>query len=434
MKREITVILGSLIALYSIEPVIREILGRGITVHVACWKKHAAFIQRLFHNMNGQIIFLDDLESQFSHISKIYRLVEILFTSHNFSYQYRLLRHPSRRDSTKVYWFVYLLSKYWPSWRHDTVNRRLKQLFSRIIRNPFPSTRIIVVSRVSVPYMLLAPDQYVITFMESWDHPVKLPMGYPSHKVFVWNKELGEDWTQYQGDTGIFIGYPMKLRYAIHQAQKPLPKLTSESKRRALYAVGSSSLTYIKNLYLDELRVIREVCLATKQAGWDLLIKPKPNGRYGDFDSFAEEFDHVEIGEYGDVQSTADYYLDDDYNSRRFKELRRCDLVINTFTTFALDAAISGVPVLQLDLRGNPNFPQIAESCTNHHLQRYLLGDSELTYAPPVGQSLHEGLSVSLTGIDDRPQRFSEKLRRWLEPSLPFEESVKAIVDTILED
>ena len=51
--------------------------------------------------------------------------------------------------------------------------------------------------------------------MESWDHMVKTPNYYKSDKVFLWNKELAEDWKLHQKDANVInASYPLKLRYA----------------------------------------------------------------------------------------------------------------------------------------------------------------------------------------------------------------------------
>ena len=61
----------------------------------------------------------------------------------------------------------------------------------------FKDKIVITSSLNSVPYLLSAKDNEIITFMES-DHAVKVPNGYVSNIVFGWNKDLCEDWAKYQ--------------------------------------------------------------------------------------------------------------------------------------------------------------------------------------------------------------------------------------------
>lgn len=150
-----------------------------------------------------------------------------------------------------------------------------------------------------------------------------------------------------------------------------------------MYAVGTSSNTDRPDWYRDELELIEALCEATGQAGWSLLIKPKPNGRTGDFDHLAAAYPHVEVGLYRDAPSALDYYLDDEYNRCRLEELEQCDLVVNCWTTFALDAAAAGKPVLQLDARSVVGWPALKLGLENYHLSNYILSRSNTLRPTP---------------------------------------------------
>jgi hypothetical protein len=297
------------------------------------------------------------------------------------------------------------------------------------MESPFPTRKVVVASRFSLPHLLCAADAEVFTVMESWDHPVKTPVGYVSQTVFAWNADLARDWSRQQGDVDVRVGYPLKLRDAL-QIGPCANKGSRTVSNRAMYAAGTSSLSYVNNLHEEEQRLIRVLCKATQRAGWTLLIKPKPNGPVGDFDHFADEFRHVRIGQYRGAESSTDYYLDAEYNAARYSEACWADVVISAITTFALDAALLGAPVLQLDLRELPGFPELARFSTNHHLSAYLLRDPELA----LGASSSAQLECEVARALERPERaygFSSMLRQWLVPAKGLRESLGGMLDVI---
>jgi hypothetical protein len=312
------------------------------------------------------------------------------------------------------------------------VNRFLERLGNTMTTNPFPTSRVVAVSLATAPELLCARGQSVLTLMESWDHPTKVPAGYITDTIVAWNNDLADDWIRHQGAGATVLGFPIKLRYAVEHAAASAP-MPRQSPPWVMYPAGTSSLTEIDSWYESEYRLIEDLCRASARAGWRLLIKPKPNGPSGDFDEFARRYDHVEIGRYQDGSGGGNYYLDADYNSARMKELNRVDLVINCWTTFAFDAALAGKPVLQLDLRGSEQYPRIANALSNYHLDRYVLRDPSTTYSPEAGETVEDVVARALADVDHRPDELSKRLRDWLIPGHDLPEAVDRICSAILD-
>lgn len=433
----ITVLISNEIQFYTIEPIINNILNRQIKISIIAPNEIIELIKSKLPEMDINYIDISYFE-KFLFIKYLHRLCILLLVPHNFSSSYKKAILPVNRSANSLYKILYFISKYTPKWRIDLINCRLRNIFSRFAKNVFPSKNILTVSYTTLSHLLCNSDLHITTIMESWDHPRKKPLGYCSQKVFVWNKELGEDWRRWQGSSRIYIGYPLKLRYALSKNSDLGHNSKKKERPLALYPAGTSSFSYY-HWYQEELEVIRDICQATEKAGWDLIIKPKPNTKYGELDFISAEFSHVSIGKYRKesikIKDSCNYFLDDYYNRERFEELASCDLVINLGTTFGLDATAFGKPVLQLDLRKYRIYPYIAEATSNnHHISGYLLHDPSLTFAPRPGEDIKATLATFLTHPDGRPKEFSEKIRKWLiGDSLPFENAVDFMVNEIIK-
>lgn len=425
MECGITLLISRRIALYTAAPVLGALAAEGVRVFVVCPRSVMPDVCRICPTGSVTVIEMESLDRQ-PVVARLHRLAVLMLTSLNLSFHYNFaLRKRLGETGLRM---LSLARKFLPHTPHHEVNRRTESLMSRFVKNPFPTNTILAVSRVRHPHLLCAPEQNVFTLMESWDHPTKQPAGYTSDGVFVWNEDVAADWKTFQGDTNVMIGYPFKLRYAL--GRRTLAGAPRTPGNVALYAASSSSMSDQRR-FDEEMEVIEEVCRATRKAGWDLIVKPRPNGRRGDFDVFGDRHAHVAIAEYGESEDPSDYYLDDEYNARRIRQLEAVDLVICLTTTFALDAAALEVPVLQLDLREYSALEHTARRSTNHHLVRYLLNDERLTLAPSEGRTLTEEIVEFLLSPDDRAEKFTAKLRRWLANDGTMNDAVERITATL---
>ena len=428
-RQAVTILVDSLVSFYALEPVIRELGKRGLDLYLFAPSSILVRIRDLLVDVAIDFRELDAIAARSRRWLYVHRFLRQMLTRPNFSFQYRLLSDPRQYPGDWRYRWTARLARMSPGIRHDRINRVLKAMISIVVRSPFPSSSVLAASRNMFPHLLCARGLKVTTILESWDHPVKWPVGHTSRLVFTWNDPLAQDWRNFQGDQEVYAAYPFKLRYWI---EKRIENRSIGKRRVVVYAAGTSSMSYINNLYQDELRVIEAVCQACVAAGWELVIKPKPNGKIGDFDRFVARYSNVRIGGYRDASSPSDYYLDDDYNRQRERELEEADLLINALTTFALDAAVAGVPCLQLDLRGCPEYKGVAEGQTNHHIARYLLADKQSCLVASSGM-LVEQLREFLRNPDERPERARDRLREWLRSSRSCAEVVRSIADRLLE-
>jgi hypothetical protein len=267
----------------------------------------------------------------------------------------------------------------------------------------------------------------VLTLAESWDHPRTIPACYLTDSVAAWNSDLTQDWVRYQGAHQSVVGYPTKLRYAL---ESPVRDFGSAAGDVVLYAATSSSNTPGRWLFDEELRLIDALAPACAKAGMQLLIKPKPNGRPDEFAGFASMHPNVRVGRYGTAANPVDYSLDAGYNAYRLRELSDVDVVVNVGTTFALDAAAAGVPVLQLDLRGRSDLPQLAAAQDAYHLSRYL-ADRPDVFRLDEHAPLDVGLTEGLTRTDGAAARFGAALQRWLRSAGSFDAAVTRVAGNL---
>jgi len=425
----ITVLVDSLIGLYALEPIILELTRRNIDIEIYCREKNIDRIAEILQLKPERFHSLEPLIESKRPLFYLHRFLRQIFTRRDFSFQHRLLSDPRQFPGDWRYWITAMLARMLPGLPNHRVNQALQGVIRPLIRNHFPTKKLLTISRSSLPHLLCARGLEVTTVLESWDHPVKWPVGHLSHSVLTWNEDLASDWRRYQGDRNVYAVYPLKMRYWLERnlSARPLGK-----RRTAVYAVGTSSMSYVNSIHRYELMVIDAVAQATLQAGWDLLIKPKPNGKGGDFDDFATRYRHISLGVYSDVETPTDYYLDDEYNRQRELELSKGDLLINSITTFAFDAALGGLPCLQLDLRRCLEYRGVAEGQANHHLERYLLSDPHLCLVAEPG-CLIDQLANYLRHPDNRAEQLRDRLRAWLQPNQSLNRSVDKIVDHLLE-
>ena len=285
-----------------------------------------------------------------------------------------------------------------------------------LARGPISEPNIWVVSFLTEPTLALGRRHKVITLVDSWDHPVRRTAGYRSDVVVGWNQDLANDWADIQGAGAAIAGAPLKLRYAADR----YPIEACED-RRFMFAVGTSAHT--PDWQASELRLAELVCAAAGDAGWEVLLKLKPTGGQHDWIAFSERWPNVQISDEADAPGPMDYFLDDDYNNRRLADLVRVQFVVNSVTTFGLDAALAGVPVLQLSDLSGPGLTWLKSAQRNFHIQKYLLS-RENTF-PAAEGNLHQRLADWLRTPDDRAALYSESLRTWLLPESGFDAAIE---------
>jgi hypothetical protein len=129
-----------------------------------------------------------------------------------------------------------------------------------------------------------------------------------------------------------------------------------------------------------------------------------------------QRWEHVRVGAYHASSGALDYRLDDAYNARRLNELRTVAVVINSVTTFGLDAACAGVPLLQIDVTGIAELGSFAVAASNEHLHRHLYRLTRASLITPTDlRSLEDQLQSLLCNADlSRARKASDRLREWV--------------------
>lgn len=314
---------------------------------------------------------------------------------------------PARRMLVK-------LSRALPKVPNKSINAFLERMAGICFQNPFRTKTILAGSLNASAELLCAKNQTVITVMESWDHVVKIPNGYTSEMVFAWNDDLKNDWQRVQCDQNVRTFYPLKLRYARDVVrQLPIPVRRNELSPFFVYAVASTRRFCIKTLVEIERKLIRDLARAAEIVGWDLLIKPRPNGEEGEFSAIVKEFPNVRVGSIldQDIDQPANYFLSDDYNNKRFSEIVGAEFVINAFTTFGLDSAAAGIPVLQIDIRNADGYADSKFIYENYHLKNYLLPRDPVLR---ISGDFLSGFIDSLQSSKVLAKQYTTEIAEWL--------------------
>lgn len=321
------------------------------------------------------------------------------------------------------------------------VNERYRRVFRRWLPNPFGDDVVLAITPVVDPHWLCAAGLRVVTIAESWDHPVKQPFLHVPDWVFTWNADLQSDLNDYQGLPESGAGYPLKFRYIeelearVHSAGEGSHLLSNPALRADLERLPPEPfLLYIcttssRNVrgFQGEVELIRDLAAHAARQGSCLYIKPKPNGLPGELDAFAR-LSNVIVGAYGTgIESGS--MLDPDYHVYRYLLLKRAGLVINVGTTFGLEAALCGMPVMQLSLEANERFGHFAELASNPHIERYLVrgrpvlhyGGNPEELAALIQRARDEGIA----------DEYTRRIRGWLSSGRSVAESVEEVLQAL---
>ncbi len=323
-----------------------------------------------------------------------------------------------RKSSALMRRWVSLLTRRVAPKRLNSLMRR----FGGFRCRPLPESRVWVVSFLTEPSLVLGRGQRVVTLMDSWDHPVRRTAGYRTDAVIGWNGPLASDWATIQGSAEVIAGAPLKLRYAAETSPLEL-----HGERRFMFAVGTSSHTPVPQD--AELKLAELICAAADAADWQVVLKLKPTGGQEDWLEFAERYPNVELTDEVDALGPMDYFLDDSYNDRRLEQLASVQFVLNTVTTFGLDAACAGVPVLQLHDLDGPGLLGLATAQQNYHIRKYLLGAGRHLFRFTEQDGV-AALATWLRNPDDRASEYSKELRDWLVPASGFDASLKEAISS----
>jgi len=287
------------------------------------------------------------------------------------------------------------------------VNAILRRTVGRRVPRVFSSEHVVAISFAARPALLCADGLEVDTVLDSWDHPVRKCAGYVTRTVIGWNRELAWEWKDFQGADHIEVGFPIRLGYALRQRVTPV----AGARGVIMYPIATTS--HIKEWFIDEMAFLGALADRAAARGWRILVKPKPMSTVAEIPEAIRTHPAVRLGGFEAASGALDYVLDDEVNARRLGELAEVEVVLNTVTTFGLDAAAAGVPVLQLDLRSSRAWPSLASAARNRHLQRYLYRGMGCLRPGDTLEQL-DAVLADRAVLLSRAQTTSEQLRRWL--------------------
>lgn len=410
----ITIIIPFKIYYYSFEPIIKYFLGKGEQLIIYLPNNSHDLIKDLKSNSQLEINSYEELISKYKIRKLIHSLFLILFTPRNYSNNYKILQ--LRNFKSPNYGFIlsfffrlaYIISYFSP--KSKNINKSTQNLMCFLFkRDIFKSKKIIVGSLNPHSHLLSSRKLKIYSIMESWDHVVKQPSGYVSRMAFLWNQDLADDWKNFNYDRLSFAVYPFKLRFS-----EKVRRIKQINNKTCCYAVAYSDRFKRSKISKVEHIIVEKIANACDKAGWNLLIKLRPNGRKDEFDFLQKKYNNIEISSIESMNSNpADYFLSDDYNIQRFKFLENTSFIINCFTTFGLDCAFANIPVLQLDVRGDKLLKDSNLFYNNHHIKKYLLNDPSVLKVKN-GDNLENTLTNYLKSGMDFHTIYGKNLLSWL--------------------
>lgn len=413
-NNKVTIVIDFKIYAYLFEPILSYLIENKFVVYIYIPNALKEEVSILLPK-NSNIIYCDlDVIKKNNRIRFIlHRTCSILFTKTSFSFQFKKKREQSTKKFVGVTGLLLNISKFTPKVPNRYINKFLSLISGFNFKNPFPTEYIMVGSLNASGELLSAKGQKVVTVMESWDHAVKEPNGYESALFLGWNRDLCEDWRNTQHDENVLVLHPLKLRYA-HEIFSGSRSLTKNKKFKIMYPASATKKFSIGVMVELDYLLITNLIEITKLLDWDLFIKPRPNGLVGEFD-YAAAHQHVTVGEvsHGDIQNPANYFYTDEDNRARFDALNDVDMVVNAFTTFALDSASAGVPVLQLDLRKCLGFEKSYMVYNNYHIKNYLISSNTLL-RPEENTTLKSAFLDNRDDLLSTATQYTEHLQDWL--------------------
>jgi hypothetical protein len=398
-------------ALYSSKPIVEKYYKNGYEIYIYTSSIMGESTKYYLSEYDVTVINTDKLGNFISKtLDKFYRM---LLVNKKFSVMYCFDINKYNGKMYNLLNTIFLVKV-----TRQKINDFYYDLLSLFNTFRFQGDKVIAYTFVSKPYLFANKRTKTILIMESWDHLVKRPHFIRPNVFLTWNKDLKQDAKIIQNHSKVFYIYPTKLRYT--EDRKRIDALTlfnsisnqsyikdllaMENKKIILYPVTLTSLDNFER-YKGEIELIKSLARSISNTEYTLFIKPKPTGPIGDYDTL-KHIKNIVIGEYTPNTNKIDM-LDENYHTYRYLLMKYSLVVINVGTTFGLDAAMAGKPVMQLDILGE-RFGTFVRYSKNPHIEKYLL-NNHFTFK-------YSGIEVININQEmlDRCQKYSNNLRKWL--------------------
>lgn len=314
------------------------------------------------------------------------------------------------RPSSRISSIAHSILKRMPRLSARTLNRVVRVLTMFLVSDVFHTDVVYAIAPVAFPVLVNRRGTNVTAVIDSWDQPIRRTAGFVADSALAWNLDLADDWRRVQGcrSTGTVPATRLEYALTIRGSTGSGPKADGYF----LYPMATTANRL--NWYRGELLLVEAVCAATADSGRELLLKPKPNSRSGDLEAFAARYSHVRVGEYLATSTSDDWLITPSYDRTRLSELAGAYCVISTATTFALDAATAGVPILQLDVRHMAELGGFADAAHNSHLVRHLYPRTAKALVAPGTLSELSEVIRSIPQLEDDMVDASQALAEWI--------------------
>lgn len=409
-RKEVSFWLAEGFALYQSKPIVEKYSKKNYKIWIYTEKNVEKLVMKYFADYNIEIILINDLRSIFLKI--LTKIFTILFIDRNFSAMY--IKDLIKYDGL----FINFINTIFPfKINIKNINKYYFNFMKIFNRFRFKGDFVIAFTRVYEPYLFANDKTKTILIMESWDHIVKRPHLIKPRYFFTWNKDLADDARKYQNHQHIAHMYPLKFRYipkfetmAYDDIYKYITKenylsdLRKTKKKNIILYPPSYSSIDDKQIHLDEIKFIKALVASLDDDNYIFFIKPKPSGPRGEYDCFCGE-KSVIVGEYTPSADKKDF-LDNEYHAYRYLLLRNSKLVINAGTTFGLDAAMAGIPVLHLNIT-EKNFGSYARTKKYHHVKKYLIGNDLVSNFTGMQKTIFCNDTFS------KSFKYSQMLKQW---------------------
>lgn len=297
-------------------------------------------------------------------------------------------------------------------------------------RRTFPTRRVLVLTKCSVPHLLCTRRHDVVSLLDGWDHPTTSPVGYRSRVVASWNADLATDWRRYQGAERYVEGYPYRFAYVLRNRRPATPPAAGSPPDRIklLYAMA----TFPSHSPLDEQRHEEEKKLVARLHDWLLPhvasfeVKPHPIGPAGHLDSVAAACPGLVVHAY-EASGAANYDLTESYNRQRLATLDATDLVLGIWTTFILDAAMAGKAIALIDLPGEQPFPALWSAQLGLHVHHLRERVGAVISLEPGGPAFRGG-DPSFAAFLKEAMDSSRRVAGWVTPAATPRELTRALL------
>jgi len=359
---------------------------------------------------------LNDIDRHISKIGTILtRLFKVYLVPQNFTELYFL--RINKRSPSIFFRSINKVTSAFTSDYNYTYHRLIKVFIKLKFLKPIkiPVDLLISFTKVYHSYLLVPFSEKHISIMESWDHPSKEPfLIYPKVSM-TWNQDLQKEIRDIQKCSCVRTMKPIKFSYISERKEKVDDKIKSAINNPMLlkdlelfnkfslvvYPVCTSSKYYA---FEGELRFIEDLASIVSNLGHTLYIRPYPIGTDSDVKQL-ELIDNVIVGCNYSLNDGSDV-LNEQLLSHKYLIMKNAHFIINVGTTFALDAAYLGKPVVQVSIDSD-TYGSFSQYSKGVHIRKYLLNKHSISFDNHLD-------TMDKSILLEKGQAFTSVMNSWL--------------------